>query len=326
MSTDFKSNPVFQAVTNSSQTDLNNAIINGYKINVTDESSGITCLDYAILTLKYSMVKPILVSESFSNLLLPSEKKAMLNSGLKTLVKCMDKYVNINKDEDLSDDLVVFTDLKNAGADLSIIINEIEGYSIYHYAIKFKSMALFNILIDANIDSNVCDTQGNDPLIHAFLYGYSEFIPTLISKSTNLKIVQNYSKKSLLHLAVERNFFEAATQLLSADSSLLNFKDDNDKTPLHYVVQLYTKEVAHTYIDYFVSLNVADFNIDSQDNLGNTALHYTIAKNNTVETSMCNCMIKKLVNKGASLYIKNRQNIMPIDMSGLSRSLILEIC
>jgi ankyrin repeat protein len=319
---DFKSNPIFQAVTNSNQNDLNNAIIQGNKINVTYDN-GISCLDYAILTLRYSMVKHILV---FVNLLLPSEKTKMLNTGLKTLVKCMDKYVNLNKDEDLSNDLAVFNELKNAGADLSIVIDENENYYIYHYAIKFKSMSLFNILIDANVNSNVYDIQGNDPLIHSFLYGYSEFIPTLISKSNNLNIVENYFKKSLLHLAIERNFFEITTQLLSVEPSLLNLKDDNEKTPLHYVVELYTKETAHMYIDHFTSLNVVDFNIDSQDNFGNTALHYAVAKNNNVDNSICNCMIKKLVSKGASLYIKNTRNIMPIDMNGLSKILISEIC
>jgi ankyrin repeat protein len=317
-----ETNPIFQAITNNNPTELNNAVIKGNKINVTDDSN-ITCLDYAILTLKYSMVKPILV---FVNLLIPSEKKAMLNQSVKTLIKCMDKYVSINKDEDLSDDLIVFNDLKNSGADLNLVVDEVQNYSIYHYAIKFKSMTLFNILIDTNIDSNICDVQGNDPLIYAFLYGYDEFIPTLISKSNNLKIVQNYSKKSLLHLAVERNFFEITIQLLNVDSSLLNLKDDSYKTPLHYVVQLYNKEVAHKYIDYFTSLNVSDFNIDSQDELGNTALHYAVAKNNSIDNSICNCMIKKLVNKGASLYIKNRHNIMPIDITGLSKNLIRELC
>jgi hypothetical protein len=33
--------------------------------------------------------------------LIPSEKKAMLNQSVKTLIKCMDKYVSINKDEEI---------------------------------------------------------------------------------------------------------------------------------------------------------------------------------------------------------------------------------
>jgi hypothetical protein len=65
-------------VTNVSPADLNAAIVQGYKINDTDES-GITVLDYAILTLKYAMIKPICV---FVNLLLPSERNTMFSQYL----------------------------------------------------------------------------------------------------------------------------------------------------------------------------------------------------------------------------------------------------
>jgi hypothetical protein len=80
MSTLFQ-NPVFVAVTNNDVNALNSAITQGEKINVSDDSE-LTVLNYAIITLKYSMVKPILV---FVNLLLPSEKSKMLNEGLMTL-------------------------------------------------------------------------------------------------------------------------------------------------------------------------------------------------------------------------------------------------
>lgn len=321
-----QTNPVFQAVTNANISQLNNAIIQGHKINDTENENTINVLEYAILTLKYSMVKPILV---YVNLLLPSEKSKMLNSSLKVLVKCMDKYVNMNSDEDLTDDLIVFNELKNSGADLSIVINESEEYYLYHYAIKFNSQALFDILIDANVDSNVYDVHGNDVLIFAFLYSRDNFIPTLISKSNNLNITQRYSQKSLLHLAVERDSYDAAVQLLSLSPSLLSAKDDNGKTALHYVTIMYNKETAHKYIDCFstiINLNSGCGDvINAQDGYGNTALHYAISKN-VGSDNICNCMIKSLVNKGASLYIANKQNVMPIDMCGLSRSLIGEIC
>ena len=151
-----QTNPVFAAVTNANSASLNNAIIQGHKINETETEDSITALDYAIITLKYSMVKHILV---FVNLLLPSEKSKMLNSGLKNLIKCMDKYVNTNKEEDLSNDMIVFNDLKEAGADLSIVINNEEMLYLYHYAVKLNNVDLFNTLISNNIDSNVYDIK-----------------------------------------------------------------------------------------------------------------------------------------------------------------------
>jgi len=331
----FQTNLIFQAVNSNSSNALNNAIINGEKINVSDDSeNGVTCLDYAILTLKYSMVKPILV---YVNLLLPSEKTKMLNSGLKTLVKCMDKYVNANREENLSDDLEVPNDLKNAGADLSLIINTQENLYLYHYAIKLNNSEIFDMLIANNIDSNVCDIQGNNVLMYAFMYDRHSFIPTLITKSeasNNLTCVQNYSKKSFLHHAVERNYYEIAVQLLTAAPELLYLKDEDSKTALHYVVERYTKEIAHSYIDYFVGTfgseeaSLLSF-VNAQDFRGDTALHYIIEKANSYSSSnpgICNCMIKKLVSKGASLYIKNSRGLMPIDLHGVSKEFIHDIC
>jgi ankyrin repeat protein len=328
----FQTNLIFQAINSNSSNALNNAIINGEKINVSDDSeNAVTSLDYAILTLKYSMVKPILV---YVNLLLPSEKTKMLNSGLKTLVKCMEKYVNANREENLSDDMVVFNDLKNAGADLSLVVNTQENLYLYHYAIKLNSAELFDILVSSNIDSNVCDAQGNNILMYAFMYDRRNFISTLITRSDNLTCVQNYSKKSFLHFAVERNYYEIAVQLLTSAPELLYLKDEDSKTALHYVVELYTKEIAHTYIDYFAgtfgseeaSLQVF---VNAQDFRGDTALHYIIEKANvysSLNPGACNCMIKKLVSKGASLYVKNSRGLMPIDLHGVSKEFIHDIC
>jgi len=285
-----QTNPVFAAVTNASSASLNNAIIQGHKINETETEDSITALDYAILTLKYSMVKHILV---YVNLLLPSEKSKMLNSGLKNLIKCMDKYVNTNKEEDLSNDMIVFNDLKEAGADLSIVINNEEMLYLYHYAVKLNNVDLFNTLISNNIDSNVYDIQGYDPLTYAFFYERVNFIPSLITKSignssgdgpifNNLTNVQRFSKKSFLHYAVERDYFEISIQLLTLAPELLYMKDDDSKTVLHYVVEKYTKETANKYIDYFtsVAVDVPSF-VNLQDFRGDTALHYAILKDNS---------------------------------------------
>ena len=208
-----QNNPIFQAVSNNDTQALNNAIIAGHKINIgiSDESgngNGISCLDYAILTLKYSMVKPILV---FVNLLLPSERKAMLDQGLKTLIKCIDKYVSQNTQEDLNSlslDYAVFDELKKAGADLSIFVDEF-NMSIYHYAIKLNLEYIFNSLITSNININMINSQNQSVLLYAFLYSRSSFMSTLISKidKQELTVVEPYSRRSLAHFAIEQNKF-----------------------------------------------------------------------------------------------------------------------
>jgi ankyrin repeat protein len=315
----FQTNPIFVAVANANTNALNTAIIQGNKINVTDES-GITALDYAILTLKYSMVKPILV---FVNLLLPSEKTAMLNQSLKVLVKAIEKY-STNVNEDLSDDYAVFNDLKSAGADLSIIIDD-AGNTLYHYAIKMNSQTLFDALVEANIDCNVCNASGYDALLYASVNNRVDFVTTLIPKSSNLTITEPYSNKSLLMIAVEQNNFEHVQSLLNLinDTNYINLVDYNGKSALHRVAEQYQKTEAATYIDCFASKN-GNFNI--QDIFGNTPLHVACQRLSNFTGSECFCMIKRLVNNGASLYIKNNVGVMPIEMTGVSKSLINDLC
>ena len=250
-------NPVFVAISNNDVPALNNAIIQGHKINTTDEDSGLTgsltSLDYAILTLKYSMVKPILV---FVNLLLPSEKTAMLNSGLKTLIKCIDKFSSSNSSNlDLTDEYGIFDELKKSGADLNLIIDETNVHNgLYHYAIKLNSQHIFDSLISANVSLG---NQDNSVILYAFLHNRLSFIPTLIQKSSveDLQIVEPYSKKSLAHYAIEQNDFAILQMLLEKNPSLILNNDDNGKSLLHYVVERYTKEVAGMYIDYLISVS-----------------------------------------------------------------------
>lgn len=321
-------NPIFQVVSNSDVQALNNAIIQGQKINTLDEVSGLNVLEYAILTLKYSMVKTILV---FVNLLLPSEKSVMLNSGLKTLIKCIDKFSSGDQRSlDLSEEYAVFDQLKLAGADLNLIIDETNGgpIGLYHYAIKLNSQHIFDNLISSNVSLG---NQDNSVILYAFLYNRVSFISTLIQKSSveNLQVVEPYSKKSLAHYAIEQNEFAILQMLIDKNPSdfTLMSVDDNGKSLLHYIVERYTKDVAGQYIDYLLSkLNTeqkSEF-LNIKDIMGNTALHYAIQQH--ASHKGCGCLIKRLVDAGTSLYIKNSRGTMPIEMYGLDKDLISSLC
>lgn len=323
-------NPIFQAVANSSSIELNTAIIQGAKINSLNESTGsINVLEYAIFTLKYSMVPTIL---NFVALLPEDEKKSILDQGLKTLLGCIEKYLQYNINEDLSDDLAVFDQLKNAGADLNLKLAYDD--SLYHYSIKYNLSSIFNTLIDANIDSNVLNSSGYDPVLYSFIFRKLNFVETLIERSNNLTIQDNYTKKSLLHLAVEADRYDLVQTLLTKEPSLINLVDYENKTALHYVARDYEKEKAKTYIDYLVSKNI---NVNAQDYNGNTALHYAVERNGVklygstgdgsgATGGVCHCLVKNLIASGGSLYIKNKQNEAPIECRSFDKCLLAEIC
>jgi ankyrin repeat protein len=216
----------------------------------------------------------------------------------------------------------VFNDLKSAGADLNIV--DEESNSLYHYAIKMNCEALFNILIDANVDSNKINNAGHSTLLYAFLYNRVNMIPILISKCNDLTFKENHTQKSYLHYAVQCQNFEIVKQLIEAQPQLLHSIDDSQKTVIHYVVENFSKEDAHTYLDYFLTKSSGDVLFNVQDNVGNTPLHTAVQKH--MIRNSCGCVIKKLVENQANLYIKNRLGVMPIEMGSMSKSFISELC
>eukprot|EP01084_Bolivina_argentea_P189106 325321_1 len=124
-----------------------------------------------------------------------------------------------------------------------INIQNVDGYTKLHMAVKEGNNKELQNLINANCDLNITDNDG----------------------------------ETALHWAAEKGYDKISQQLINANCDV-NIKDNNGWTALHYAA--YDKTALH-YAGYDkISQQIINANCDLNitDNDGETALHYAAVK------------------------------------------------
>jgi ankyrin repeat protein len=306
-------NPIFQAVLNNNTLALDTAITNGNTVNIyTDE--GISPLDLAIIANKFFMVNPLI--DKIKEFPVAADKTKMLNQGMLTLMKNIKRSLAANPEEDMFDENRAFDSLLNENIDVNMV--DENNTSLLFYAIETKQNTIVQKLLTANVNVNVENNYKNTPLFHAFIYNNLSIIPSLIEKTTDFTKVDG-SNRSYAHYAVMYNSPEIFNLLTAKLVTIADIKDDLSENSLHYAINYSVNEAFISAVASKIS------NINTQNYAGNTALHLAIEKSNF--STSCVCKIKMLVNTyNASLYIKNSQNMMPIEMPKLTKAMVSELC
>ena len=119
---------------------------------------------------------------------------------------------------------------------------------------------------------------------------------------------------SPLHLCIHHRLFEGIKLLLEKKANP-NLKNSEGWYPIHYAV-IYGENQSPEIIDLLCKNSV---NLNAQDAEGNTALHLAITKKNIP-------LIKKLIQKGASLSIENKKDkITPFELAAKDLEILKEI-
>lgn len=125
------------------------------------------------------------------------------------------------------------------GAKLDII-DDIYKRSLLHEAVRFKSIDIVNILIDANINLDTRDCEGKSALHFAASNGHFKIAQQLINAGISLNLVteKGYYSETALHNAIEFNHNEIATLLIYSGADL-NIKRDyfDSKTAIDIAVE-----------------------------------------------------------------------------------------
>ncbi len=206
------------------------------------------------------------------------------------------RYIENNKTEDL-------TDLIKSKLTKSDIINMKFGHnqeSILHRLVIMDIQTLFTntfesikIKFETNELTqfiNYQDQQGNTALLYASFKGNYDIIKILLDNGADYKIRNNMGL-SIMHMAAQGD----------KPSILIYFKDKykfdildrdyNGNTPLHWAVN----STAENSINFLISWMD---DINQVDKKGQSALHIAI---HTLRPKL----IKKLLYKGADIYLKN---------------------
>jgi len=136
----------------------------------------------------------------------------------------------------------------------------------------------------------------------AILGDTDDIIKNLLKFNANVNIL-NENNQSPLHLACGKNRVENVRLLINVNGIDLNGKDKYGFTPLLKAIASLSFESA------LLLLNLCsnDLDINAADNLGNTALHYSMEENH----KEISCL---LIDCGADYLVKNSEGKFCIDM------------
>ncbi|MHB9147646.1 MAG: ankyrin repeat domain-containing protein [Candidatus Amoebophilus sp.] len=218
-----------------------------------------------------------------------------------------------------------------------------QGFTCLHLAVKENDLDMVRQLVALNFNKNTKDNQGNTPLHIAVEEGKEEIAKHLVQAGANLHIVNKLgltpidlaatskyigyidlifsAAKSIntlgkdglthLHRAVQRKDVKLIEQLIKCQADV-TATDKVGKTPLHYAAsEGHTKlvKILSAALKPKVSLSSLfkknSSLIDILDNQGQTPLHLAIAGGH-IGT------VKSLLQQKASLYVKDKQGITPL--------------
>ena len=184
-----------------------------------------------------------------------------------------------------------------------------QGLPPLYLASLYGNPESIKLLLAAGADINFRDADGNTPLHTAVLYRHPENLDELLKVNPDIDAI-NTAGYTPLHLAVRRPDNEKAIELLLQQRADVNIPDPTGRNALLVSVGSHQKE----YIALLVSNGI---DINSQDNDGNTALHYPLFNvlENKLYLPLSKEIVKILMEEGADPHIRNKEEKSPMDLA-----------
>ncbi|MCJ7581619.1 MAG: ankyrin repeat domain-containing protein, partial [Candidatus Aminicenantes bacterium] len=150
---------------------------------------------------------------------------------------------------------------------------------------------------------------GNTPLHTAVLYRHSENVAEILKVNPDIDAKNNEGYTPLL-LAVRRPDNGGVIENLLQKGADLNITDPEGRNALLVSVSAYQK-------DYIPLLISSGMDVNSQDNSGNTALHYIFSNvlENKLYIPICKEFASILLEEGADPNIQNNEGKSPMDFA-----------
>ncbi|AYV85391.1 MAG: ankyrin repeat-containing protein [Satyrvirus sp.] len=210
-----------------------------------------------------------------------------------------------------------------------------EGYSILYYPIKFNYIEIIDTLLEFNKKTigislvNIKDYRGSVPIFYAIKYKNRYALQELLSNGADANYKNNENIYAL-HLAVSKKDVTMVKMLLKYVSNI-DSKNNYGSTALHYACSLQLTDIVKILLENGANQNIADTeyefypifyaviqnniaitkllidssaNVNSQDSMGNTIIHYAIIYNHMeiLDYIMKNYDIK---NKNTNIYVED---------------------
>jgi len=132
-----------------------------------------------------------------------------------------------------------------------------DGSSLIHSAVSGNSISAVRILVDAGVNPNLADKQGNTPL-HLAISNHNEDMVTYLLNNgadKNAKVVD--SQMTPLMVAVTWQAYDIVGRLVEAGVDV-NIPDKNKQTPLHKAVNIGDERLVRTLIAHHADILARD--------------------------------------------------------------------
>ncbi len=230
--------------------------------------------------------------------------------------------------------------LLDQGADFNA--KDESGNTPSHLASIFRHDEIIDLLIQHKADVNRFNAQGQAPLSLASLYGNPESIKLLLAGGAKINI-RDADGNTLLHIAVLYRHPENLEEILKANPDIDAINTEG-YTPLHMAVRRPDNEkaigfllqqgadvnitdpkgrnallvsIGSNQIGYIALLVSHGNDVNSQDNDGNTALHYPLSNvlRDKRYLPYSTEIVKILLKEGADPHIRNKEEKSPMDLA-----------
>ncbi|KAF7885987.1 uncharacterized protein EAF02_004496 [Botrytis sinoallii] len=196
---------------------------------------------------------------------------------------------------------------------------DILGWTPLHYAVIYSLEAVQKLVEKGEDLVNRCDLAGRTPLHYAVMKQKVDSkqvnAEEIIKKLLFANAIPSQGRDGLvpLHWAVKTGNIGATKQLLESQLHVktLNFKDYSDMTPFHFAALGGNPEIVEILLKKIV--NAQDLN--AQNRLGRTALHVAVKGINTDGSSNRAKIIEMLIDKEASVEIKDKDDKKALDVA-----------
>jgi ankyrin repeat protein len=184
-----------------------------------------------------------------------------------------------------------------------------QGQAPLYLASLYGNPESIKLLLVNGAKMDIRDAEGNTPLHTAVLYRRSENLEEILRGEPDIHAVNKEGYTALL-LAVRRPANEQTIGHLLQKGADVNITDPTGRNALLVSVDSHQK-------DYIKLLVTEGNDINSQDDKGNTALHYLFTKvlANKMYVPYGKDILRPLLEEGADPHIRNDEGKSPMDLA-----------
>ncbi|XP_065224861.1 uncharacterized protein LOC135848789 [Planococcus citri] len=227
----------------------------------------------------------------------PTKLKAKFDQDLITVVNQGEMFTALEQGD--------FEELKNCiakGADIRA--KSINSWSALHFASRGPSLEVVKFILNQNLDANVINAEGQNPLHIAASNGRKNIVEFFITKAGISANSPDQFRRTPLHFAAKNGHKDVVKVLLQNNGDTSNVTDLSGFLPMHHAVQ-------HNHVEVVKILLEKGRNVEHEVLAGFTPLHIA-AENGRLE------MVNFLLSCGANVSAKHDKRATPLHPAALN--------